>query len=353
MALALLRRLQRTRRPDLSIVAMSATLDAGPVARLPRRARSAVGGAAIPARDRVHSALRRGPRRTGGRRPRTPGRARRRGPRPRVSAGRRRDPPRPHRLRRSGAPPRLGRVSAARRSAARGAGPRRGSLPPTQNHPLHQRGGKLHHHRRHRRRDRQRPRARRRTLAMVGPADAAGRAHQPGLRRPARRTRRAHRPRHRHPALSAGRFRPPPGPRHSRGGARRSRACGPDARSHGNRRPDRARLAGFARPSRYRARRRTPAAAGRRRSAGQGDGALSSASPPGPPDRRIAAARRGGRWLHRRRDPQRGPAPARRTGARIALRRPRPDGSGMGAAHRADRTPGAAHRQPAEAARPR
>ncbi|HEY6099823.1 MAG TPA: DEAD/DEAH box helicase, partial [Anaeromyxobacter sp.] len=33
LALALLRRLQRTSRPDLKLVAMSATLDAGPVAR--------------------------------------------------------------------------------------------------------------------------------------------------------------------------------------------------------------------------------------------------------------------------------------------------------------------------------
>ena len=33
LALALLRRLQSTRRPDLRLIAMSATLDTGPVAR--------------------------------------------------------------------------------------------------------------------------------------------------------------------------------------------------------------------------------------------------------------------------------------------------------------------------------
>ena len=37
LALALLRRLQRTKRPDLRIVVMSATLDAAPIASLPGR----------------------------------------------------------------------------------------------------------------------------------------------------------------------------------------------------------------------------------------------------------------------------------------------------------------------------
>ena len=53
LALALLRRLQRTARPDLKLVVMSATLDAEPVARFLVRAAAPLGGAALRGRRRA------------------------------------------------------------------------------------------------------------------------------------------------------------------------------------------------------------------------------------------------------------------------------------------------------------
>ena len=158
LALALLRRLQLTRRPDLKIVVMSATLDAAPVAAylageqaLPVL-RSAgrqypleieyTPHSAAPLEDQVAAALERLAARTP---PRT---------RAGVPAGLGRNPARAKCLRGAGSPSRVATAAALRRPIARGAGSRRCALRPDQDHPLHQRGGKLHHHRRSGRGDR-------------------------------------------------------------------------------------------------------------------------------------------------------------------------------------------------------
>ena len=129
LALALLRRLQRTRRPDLSIVVMSATLDAGPVARYldgarvcgPRggstRSRSStLRTPPRPLEEQVAAALERLAARgaAGHVLVFLPGAAEiRRAHTACAGLARRRD---------------WAAASAARRSVARGAGPRRGSL---------------------------------------------------------------------------------------------------------------------------------------------------------------------------------------------------------------------------------
>ena len=107
LALALLRRLQRTARPDLKLVAMSATLDAGPVARFLGAASRPLGGAPLRRRGRAPVTGGGG---APGRATRGSGRARRAAAPPRgagrrrarVPAGRGRDPARRGRRSRSG-----------------------------------------------------------------------------------------------------------------------------------------------------------------------------------------------------------------------------------------------------------
>ena len=108
-----------------------------------------------------------------------------------------------------------------RRPIARGAGPRRRAFGRRQGHSLHQRGGKLDHHRR------------RAAVIDSGLARVAGHSPWSGLpslevarisqasRQSARRPRRTHRPGPRHAALSAGGFRAPPGAGYAR------RSCAP------------------------------------------------------------------------------------------------------------------------------
>ena len=76
------------------------------------------------------------------------------GPRAGLPARRLRDPPRADGLRAAGAAARLAAPAAARRSVARGAGPRGRAVRPPQDHPLDQRRRKLDHHRGRRRGDR-------------------------------------------------------------------------------------------------------------------------------------------------------------------------------------------------------
>ena len=148
LALALLRRLQQTRRPDLRLVVMSATLDVAPVAGYLGGARvlrsqgrqfpleiEYTPHSAAPLEDQVAAALERlGSRSDNGH----------------VLVflpGAGRDPPRTDCLRRAGESARMVGAAAARRPVAGRAGSRRRPERPPQNHPLHQRGGEFHHHR--------------------------------------------------------------------------------------------------------------------------------------------------------------------------------------------------------------
>ena len=156
LALALLRRLQRTARPDLRLVVMSATLDAAPVAAYLGGARvmrsegrqypleiEYTPHSAAPLEEQVAAALERLAAR---------GLA---GPRAGLPAGRGRDPPRADRLRARWPAATAGcccPCTAINRPKSRTAPWGRREQP--QGHPLHQRGGKLHHHRRRRRRNR-------------------------------------------------------------------------------------------------------------------------------------------------------------------------------------------------------
>ena len=82
LALAWLRRLRETDRPDLAIVAMSATLDADPVADFVGRRRRAQRGTDVRRRDRAPARARRSAARRAGRRRRPSRAARRQGRRP-------------------------------------------------------------------------------------------------------------------------------------------------------------------------------------------------------------------------------------------------------------------------------
>ena len=213
LALALLRRLQETSRPDLRLVVMSATLDAAPVARLPGRAVGPVGGAPLRGRGRAPLARRRRPRRSAG------------GP------GGLGGPP-------GGRPSRPGDVlvflpgmAEIRRAAQAcaplasrlgldllplhgdlspgGAGPGGAPGPAPQGGPLHQRGRELGHHRRRHRGDRRGAGPGGLPLPLVRAPPAGGPPGLAGLGHPARRARRAdragplpaplHPPRLRHP----------------------------------------------------------------------------------------------------------------------------------------------------------
>ena len=147
LALALLRRLQRTERPDLRLVVMSATLDAAPVAQYLGGARvmrsegrqypleiEYTPHSAAPLEEQVAAALERLAARglAGHVLVFLPGAAEIRRAQTACAP--------------LGPPSRLAAVALARRSIARRAGPRGGAVGAAESHPLHQRGGKLHHH---------------------------------------------------------------------------------------------------------------------------------------------------------------------------------------------------------------
>jgi ATP-dependent helicase HrpB len=148
LALALLRRLQQTRRPDLRLVVMSATLDAAPVAEYLGGARAIrsegrqypleieyTPHSAAPLEEQVAGALER------------LAAAGRRWPCAGLSAGCGRNPPRADSVRASGRSPRLACAAALWRSIARGTRPRRRSQRSPQDHSVHQCRRKLDYHR--------------------------------------------------------------------------------------------------------------------------------------------------------------------------------------------------------------
>ena len=222
LALALLRRLQRTKRPDLEIVVMSATLDAAPIAAY-------LDGCPILRSegrlfDLVHHAsalLGAAARKTGGLCARAllaqpsvgdvlvflPGAAEiRRAERECRPLAAQHD---------------LLLLPLLWRLAARRAGSRRLPRPAAQGDPFHQRRRKLHHRRRRHGGDRQRIGAHCERFALVRIADARGRAHQQGVGDAARRTGSAHRAGPCDPALYARGFSSPARARSTRDPAAR------------------------------------------------------------------------------------------------------------------------------------
>ena len=198
LALALLRRLQSTARPDLLLVVMSATLDAAPIARylggcpivrsegrlfdlaityqpysaapLEKQVASALQALVHPSHAQSHA---------GDILVFLPGAAEiRQAERECRAAGREA---------RSAAP------SATRRSVARRAGSSRLPRPAAQGDPFHQRRRKLHHRRRRHGGHRQRRGAHGERLALDRAAHARSLAHQQGFGDAARRAGRAHR----------------------------------------------------------------------------------------------------------------------------------------------------------------
>ena len=315
LALALLRRLQRTTRPDLRLVAMSATLDAAPVARYlgapslrseGRRFEVAIEhlsaeDAARPGarlEDEVARAVRRLHREgaDGDVLVFLPGAAEIRRARDALaafagSAGRR-------------------RAAAARRPPARRAGPRGAPGAAPEGDPLHERRRDLGHHRGRRRGGRLRPRPRRLALAVVRAPDPRGAEDLPRVRGAARRPRRAHRARAGAPALHAPRPRRAARVRRAGGAARGPLGDAP--RPLGVRRRGRARVVRAAAPRRARRGARAPRQARRARRSRRADRRRPEhAAPPRPPAA-GAAPRRG------RRPRRRGRGRARRGAARRA-----------------------------------
>ena len=184
LALAWLRRLRETDRPDLAVVAMSATFDAEPGRRFPRGRRRPQRGPDVRRRDRAPAHARRSA--AGG-------------------AGRGRGPPIARATSKDGDLlvflPGAGEIrraqrrwpscracglrgaAAARRDAARGAGARRAPGRAAQDHPVHQRRRVVGDDRRRHRRDRLRSGADRR---RTRPGPACRRWRSPGSARPRR-----------------------------------------------------------------------------------------------------------------------------------------------------------------------
>ena len=229
LSFALVREAQTALRDDLRVIAMSATLDPGPVSdRLGGAPVISSAGRMFPVdtryldrepagriEDSVASTVRRALRR-------------RERQRPGVPARRRRDPPRrgtpgSRRQRRRGA--------ALRRPLARRPGSRHR---PLARRPAQGRAGDLDrrnqpHHRRRAHRDRLRPDARAAFLAALGHDAARDRARQPGLRRPAPRPRRPPRARRVLSPVARGAATRPAALHAARDPGRRPRAARPGA----------------------------------------------------------------------------------------------------------------------------
>ncbi len=145
-----------------------------------------------------------------------------------------------------------------------------------------------------------------------------GDAHQPGEREPAGRTRRAHRTGARHPAVPVRGFRAAAGAGRAANPARGPDADGAAAAGH-EPEPEFARLAGRSARRGSGTRARAAAPAGSHRRYRPGNGALSAAPAPEPPDGGGAAPRRGSGGLRGGRVDRRGRASAGARAARLAI----------------------------------
>ena len=226
LAIALARQAWRA-RDDLRLLVMSATLDAGPVARfLDDCPVVAVAGRPHPIEVAYEPGL---IARGGGAHGRRAGER----PRPLLPARRAGDPAGAGRAGR--ARPRRRRAAAARHAHGRGAGPRDRAVGRAQADPGHERRRDVADRRGRDGRDRHRPAQGAALRRRAGPRPAGAGAHPRGLGRAARRARRTHRPRPRAAALGSARS--PAAAARARDRAGRPRRAG--ARGAGlGRRPD-------------------------------------------------------------------------------------------------------------------